>query len=63
MHHDWIFDVLRDLRSFAQKNGLPALAAQVETTLQVAETEIAALNGRDAPEEGDGGPAAGGQAH
>lgn len=42
MRHDWIFDVLTDLRSYAQKNGLPALAAQVEETLRVARAEVAA---------------------
>ncbi|MGB8813356.1 MAG: hypothetical protein WCC57_09225 [Paracoccaceae bacterium] len=40
MRHDWIFDVLKDLRVFAQKNGLPALAAQVETAMRVARAEI-----------------------
>lgn len=40
MRHDWIFDVLKDLRSFAQRNGLPALAAQVETAMRVAHAEI-----------------------
>jgi hypothetical protein len=41
MRHDWIFDVLSDLRSYALKNGMPGLAAQVEATLQVARAEIA----------------------
>lgn len=40
MAHDWIFDVLNDMRSYASKNGLPALAAQLEETLRVARTEI-----------------------
>lgn len=40
MRHDWIFDVLKDLRTFAQRNGLPALAAQVETAMRVAQAEI-----------------------
>lgn len=42
MRHDWIFDVLADLRSYAVKNGLPELAAQVDVTLRVARDEIAA---------------------
>ncbi|SEN73401.1 hypothetical protein SAMN04488103_10778 [Gemmobacter aquatilis] len=42
MRQDWIFDVLSDLRSFALTNGLPALAAQVETAMRVAEVELAA---------------------
>ena len=37
----WIFDVLRDLRSFAQINDLPAFAAQLERAARVAEAEIA----------------------
>jgi hypothetical protein len=40
MRHDWIFDVLADLRAYAEQNNLPALAAQVTATLQVAELEI-----------------------
>jgi hypothetical protein len=40
MRHDWIFDVLADLRAYADQNNLPALAAQVTATLQVAELEI-----------------------
>ena len=40
MRHDWIFDVLSDLRSYAQANGLPALASKAEETLLVARAEI-----------------------
>ena len=32
MRHDWIFDVLTDLRSYAVQNGLRDLADQVEIT-------------------------------
>jgi predicted transcriptional regulator len=42
MRHDWVFDVLKDLRRYAEKNGLPALAARVDAALAVAEVEIAA---------------------
>ena len=42
MRHDWIFDVLTDLRFYAQANGLTALARKAEETLQVARAEIAA---------------------
>ncbi len=41
MQHDWIFDVLCDLRTYAQRNALPALAAQVDAALQTARAEIA----------------------
>ncbi|MGO4907564.1 hypothetical protein ACEN2J_04440 [Pseudorhodobacter sp. W20_MBD10_FR17] len=40
MRHDWIFDVLADLRAYADQNNLPALAAQVTAALRVADLEI-----------------------
>jgi hypothetical protein len=40
MAHDWIFDVLNDMRSYASKNGLPALAGQLDEALRVARAEI-----------------------
>lgn len=52
MHHDWILDVLRDLRAYAAANAMPALAAKAEEALHIAETELAIR--RDA-----GGPGAG----
>lgn len=42
MRHDWIFDVLADLRAYAEQNDLPALATYVAATLRVAELEIQA---------------------
>lgn len=41
MRHDWVFDVLGDLKSYARANGLPELAAMAEETLKVAMAEIA----------------------
>ncbi len=41
MGHAWVFDVLRDLGSYARENDLPALAAKVEEALALAEAEIA----------------------
>ena len=41
MHNDWILDVLADLRSFAEVNGLPQLASHLDETTQLAATEIA----------------------
>lgn len=41
MRQDWIIEVLTDLQAFARRNDLPALAAQVETTLLVARAELA----------------------
>ncbi len=51
MRHDWILDVLADLRSYASKNGLVQLAAEVDHALDVARHEIAAA------ERNDGGSA------
>lgn len=41
MRHEWIFDVLKDLRNYAQKNGLPAIATEAERALDVARQELA----------------------
>ena len=41
MGHDWVLDVLTDLKTFARANGLPTLAAQLEDTAFVAQAEIA----------------------
>lgn len=42
MQHDWIFDVLADLRCFSDLNGLSALSRQLDMTATVARAEIAA---------------------
>jgi hypothetical protein len=44
MGNDWIVDVLADLRSFAQNNGLPVLAVQLNDAALVAQAEIAQSN-------------------
>lgn len=41
MDHRWIIDVLADIRTFAQGNGLPHLASELEETMLVAAVEIA----------------------
>lgn len=43
MQNDWILDILRDLKGFADLNGLELLSQQLERTQQVALAEIAAL--------------------
>lgn len=45
MYHDWILEVLEDLRTYAVKNGLPATAAQAEEALRVAKAEVVADDG------------------
>ncbi len=42
MRHDWILDVLADLKVFAQSSDLPGLAEQLDDTAMVALAEIAA---------------------
>lgn len=46
MNSDWVLDVLSDLRTFAEKNGLSRLAAEFDLTRRRAALELAAL---DAP--------------
>ncbi len=47
MRHDWIFDVLTDLRSYAEQNDLPAVAAAAGRALDVAHAEISAQSDTD----------------
>ena len=49
MANDWIIDVLADLKTFAAKNGLSALASQLDDAILIAATEITSMNGK-APE-------------
>jgi len=48
MSHDWIFDVLTDLQSYALRHDLPALAAQADLALRVARAEINAARTQEA---------------
>lgn len=56
MRHEWIFDVLTDLRNYAEKNGLPAIATEAERALNVARKELfektAAEQGVQSPPSG-----------
>ncbi len=45
MAHNWIFDVLADLKTYAKKNGLSALAEQLDDATLIAATEIASIEG------------------
>lgn len=47
MRQDWVLDVLTDLKSFAQQNGMFTLAEHLDDTLIVAAAEIAAHGGFD----------------
>jgi hypothetical protein len=52
MSHDWVIDVLTDLRRFADRNGLPRLAMQLQESALLAAMEIAA---RPQSQTGGGG--------
>ena len=41
MSHDWIIDVLADLRAYAEQNGLAKIAEKTEELLCIARDEIA----------------------
>lgn len=41
MTHDWIIDVLTDLKTFARANAMNALAEQLDEAQLVAQVEIA----------------------
>lgn len=41
MANDWIIDVIADLKTYATKNGLSALAQQLDDTALIAAAEIA----------------------
>lgn len=45
MGHDWVFDVLHDLRAYALANGFVGLAATVDEALLVAVREIMPQSG------------------
>lgn len=49
MGQDWIVDVLADLRSFARKNDMPLLVAQLEEAARVAVAEIRSAADRPSP--------------
>lgn len=53
MNHDWILDVLEDLRSYARQNGLPLVEEAAAEALGVARAELGA---RRDPGQGEAGP-------
>ena len=50
MGQTWILDVLRDLETFAQENGLPRLERQLALAAQVARSELTSGSDEGAPE-------------
>lgn len=61
MRHDWVFDVLSDLLSYATLNGLPRLASKVSETIDEARSEIAGAG--DDPDDPPTLPPKGGTMH
>ncbi len=52
MRHDWIFDVLTDLKAYAVANRMTALAAKADEALAVAREEVARVAGASDPDDG-----------
>ena len=46
MHHDWLIDVLDDMKSYADANRLDALSEHLHMTRLLALTEIASKDPR-----------------
>lgn len=42
MRADWVIDILKDIRQFSEKNGMPELAEQLDDAIFVAASEIGA---------------------
>ena len=57
MANDWILDVLSDLKTFADSNGLPALALQLQDATLIAAAELASQEGPLDHERWDAGHA------
>ncbi|WP_082176232.1 hypothetical protein [Pseudaestuariivita atlantica] len=53
--HDWILDVLTDLKQYARANGMLTLAEQLDDTRLVASTEIASQGAPVTGGPGDNG--------
>ena len=53
MKHEWILDVLADLKNFARANDLPALAEQLSDTADLAAVEISSAEEKARRAHGD----------
>jgi len=49
MRHDWIFDVLTDLKAYAVANGMIALAVKADEAIIVARKEVIRTDDPNAP--------------
>ena len=53
MKHEWILDVLADLKNFARANELPALAEQLSDAADLAAVEISSAEEKARRAHGD----------
>ncbi|TCO73896.1 hypothetical protein EV655_10151 [Rhodovulum euryhalinum] len=44
MKHEWLIDILGDLRNYARKNGLAALSEELTTCQALAAVEISSMD-------------------
>ncbi|GAA0308592.1 hypothetical protein [Rhodovulum strictum] len=51
MKHEWLIDILGDLRNYARKNGLVALSEELATCQALAAVEISSLEAAPARAE------------
>ncbi len=56
MQIEWILDVLSDLRAFAERNGLPRLAEELDDTRRRAALELASQEPRASEEPAENRP-------
>lgn len=49
MTHQWVFDVLRDVRSFAVENGLEQLERKMAEAIDAAEADLRPVRRDDRP--------------
>lgn len=45
MGHDWLFEVLADMKAYAERHGMTALAVKLDETTEVARHEVASERG------------------
>lgn len=57
MHAYWVIDILKDIRQFSEKNGMLALAEQLDDAIFVAAGEIGARLDGPGTIQGDKGQA------
>ncbi len=43
MKADWVIDILKDIRQFSEKNGMPELSEQLDDAIFIAAREIGAI--------------------